>query len=132
MTTTRMLCLSILPMNPTACMGFPRLAERLNGCVRALVEVDEVIDTTWNCVIASGRYEGLPNASRYVSERRRAYKLLEKRFLWWQAAYAAEQVRHASQPSPTIFYCIHVADMTGRRAEHDQFDAGRTHRKISG
>jgi nitroimidazol reductase NimA-like FMN-containing flavoprotein (pyridoxamine 5'-phosphate oxidase superfamily) len=32
------------------------------------VEVDEVIGATWNCVIASGRYEELPNTSQYVAD----------------------------------------------------------------
>jgi nitroimidazol reductase NimA-like FMN-containing flavoprotein (pyridoxamine 5'-phosphate oxidase superfamily) len=121
---------------PDRLYGFSTLGRKIEWMrsnPRVCVEVDEVIDTkSWNCVIASGRYEELPNASQYVSERQRAYKLLEKRFLWWQTAYAAEQPRHAHQPSLTILYCIHVAEMTGRRAEPDQFDAGRTHQKISG
>jgi len=70
-------------------------------------------------VVVSGRYEELPDATSYVSERKRAYKLLEKRFLWWQTAYAAEQPRHPSQPSPKVLYYIHVDEMTDRRAAPD-------------
>jgi nitroimidazol reductase NimA-like FMN-containing flavoprotein (pyridoxamine 5'-phosphate oxidase superfamily) len=100
---------------------------------RVCLEVDEVISTKlWNCVIVSGRYEELPNEDQYMCERERGFKLLDKRFLWWQAAYAAEQLRCASQPSPTILYCIHVDDMTGRRAEPDQFDAAPAQQKTSG
>ena len=120
---------------PDRLYGFSTLGRKIEWMrsnPRVCVEVDEVTGTTWNCVIASGRYEELPNTSQYVSERQRAYKLLERRFLWWQAAYAAEQVRHEKQPSPTILYCIHVADMSGRRAEPDQFDAGQPQKKISG
>lgn len=112
---------------------FGRKIEWMRANPHVCVEVDEVTDTkSWNCVIVSGQYEELPNTPRFDSERKRAYKLLEKRFLWWQGAYAAEQLRHASRPAPKILYRIHVAEMTGRRAEPDQFDAGRPHKKTGG
>ena len=121
---------------PDRLYGFPTLGRKIEWMrsnPRVCVEVDEVIGTkSWSCVIVTGQYEELPNTSQYMSERKRAYRLLEKCFLWWQTAYAAEQPRHASQPSPKVLYCIHVAEMTGRRAEPDQFDAGRTHQKTSG
>jgi uncharacterized protein len=89
------------------------------------VEVDEVHSTkSWNCVVVNGRYEELREEPHYVSERERALELLDRRFLWWQGAYAAEQLRHEKQPSPTILYCVHVAEMTGRRAAPDVFDTG--------
>jgi nitroimidazol reductase NimA-like FMN-containing flavoprotein (pyridoxamine 5'-phosphate oxidase superfamily) len=112
---------------PDRLYGFSTLGRKIEWMrsnPRVCVEIDEVISTTsWNCVIASGRYEELPNEAQYMSERQRACDLLDKRFFWWQPAYAAEQLRHASQPSPTILYCIHVVDMTGRRTKPDLFDA---------
>jgi uncharacterized protein len=103
---------------------------RLNP--RVCVEVDEVIsNNSWTCVIASGRYEELPYAPQFVPERQQAIRLLEKRFLWWQAAYASEQFRYANKTSPAVIYCIHLDDMTGRRALPDAFDAGRVHQKTN-
>jgi nitroimidazol reductase NimA-like FMN-containing flavoprotein (pyridoxamine 5'-phosphate oxidase superfamily) len=120
---------------PDRLYGFSTLGRKIEWMrsnPRVCVEVDELSSTkSWNCVIVSGQYEELPDESPYISERKRAYKLLEKHFLWWQAAYAAEQLRPANQPAPKVLYCIHVAEMTGRRAEPDQFDAGRTHQKTS-
>ena len=132
-TTSRMLCPIYSGYEPDRLYGFSTLGRKIDWMrsnPRVCVEVDEVISTkSWNCVIVSGRYEELPNEARYMSARERAFKLLDKRFFWWQAAYAAEQLRYASQPSPTILYCIHVADMTGRRAEPDQFDAAPAQQK---
>jgi uncharacterized protein len=121
---------------PDRLYGFSTLGRKIEWMrsnSRVCLEVDEVISTkSWNCVIVSGRYEELPNEAQYMCERERGFKLLDKRFLWWQAAYSAEQLRCASQPSPTILYCIHVDDMTGRRAEPDQFDAAPAQQKTSG
>ena len=103
---------------------FGRKIEWMRANPRVCVEVDEVVSNNlWTCVIVSGRYEELPDAPGHASARREAQKSLGERFRWWQPkwqpAYAAEQVRHASEPSPTIVYCIHVTDMTGRSAVPD-------------
>ena len=97
---------------------------RLNPSV--CVEVDEITShTSWTSVIVSGRYEELPDTPEYQSERQQAQMLLEKRFLWWQTAYAAEQLRRGGggKPSAALFYCIHIDEMTGRRAVPDAVEA---------
>jgi uncharacterized protein len=121
---------------PDRLYGFSTLGRKIEWMrsnPHVCVEVDEVIDTkAWTSVIVNGRYEELPNTPPYMSERKRAYRLLEKGFLWWQTAYAAEQPRHASRPAPKVLYCIHVTEVTGRRAAPDLFDAGLTHQKTRG
>jgi nitroimidazol reductase NimA-like FMN-containing flavoprotein (pyridoxamine 5'-phosphate oxidase superfamily) len=96
---------------------------RLNP--RVCVEVDDIKDhTSWTSIVISGRYEELPDTPEYEAERRQAQMLLEKRFLWWQTAHAAEQLRRPdSKPSPTVFYCIHIEETTGRRAAPDAIEA---------
>jgi hypothetical protein len=118
---------------PDRLYGFSTLGQKIEW-MRAnphvCVEVDEVhSNKSWNCVVASGRYEELPNDDQCQSKRQRAYELLDRRFLWWQGAYAAEQLRHSRQPSQTILYCIHVGEMTGRRAAPDEFDSGMPQQK---
>jgi len=81
---------------------------------------------TWQSVIVQGRYEELSeNAGRWQTLTH-AMKLLSQRSLWWQAAYAAHQLRGPeSDPSPVVF-CVHIAEMTGHRAEPDPADLAAT------
>jgi len=88
------------------------------------VEVDDVTNrTTWTSVIVTGRYEELPDTPEFNSERQHAQQLLERKYLWWQTAYAAEQLRIKHKPSSPIFYCIHFEEMTGRRSIPDAVEA---------
>jgi uncharacterized protein len=111
---------------PDRLYGFTTLGRKvewMRANPRVCVEVDEVNgNRSWTCVILSGQYTELPNEAAYRHERQRAYQLLEKRFLWWETAFAAEQPRHASHPAPTILYRIQVTGMTGRKAQVDAFD----------
>ena len=89
---------------------------------RVCVEVVEVVSHfQWKSVIVTGRYEEFPDIPEYRDERVQAQKALEKRYLWWQAAFAADE-RHSKKGSP-VFYCIHIEDMSGRSAEPDAVES---------
>jgi nitroimidazol reductase NimA-like FMN-containing flavoprotein (pyridoxamine 5'-phosphate oxidase superfamily) len=92
---------------------------------RVCVEADEVTDRfRWKSVIVTGRYEELPETPQYESERLQARMLIEKRYLWWQAAYAANQLRFGGKESaPPLFYCIHIDEITGRSAVPDPMES---------
>jgi len=49
--------------------------------------------------------------------------LLEKRYLWWQTAYTANQLRRHKKSTPPLFYCIHIDHMTGRSAVPDSVES---------
>ena len=84
------------------------------------VEVDEVVSRRrWSSVVVLGRYEELPDTPEYGEARLQAERRLKKRALWWQTAYAAGQARSGPHPSKAIFYCIHIDEITGRRATAD-------------
>jgi uncharacterized protein len=88
------------------------------------VEVDEVrspID--WVSVVVTGRYEELPETDEYLKQRERAEALLEKRSLWWEAGLAAAQTRGKFDRDRAVFYCIHLEEITGRRASPDPVEA---------
>jgi uncharacterized protein len=81
------------------------------------VQVDEVLGPDdWASVISQGRYEELPDTTEYNQARKWAQSLLERRSSWWQAGYAASQVRRQPDARVPIFYRIHVQEMTGLRA----------------
>jgi nitroimidazol reductase NimA-like FMN-containing flavoprotein (pyridoxamine 5'-phosphate oxidase superfamily) len=89
------------------------------------VEVDEVLSHFhWSSVVIVGHYEELPDTPEYEHARQQAQLQLERRSLWWQTAYAASQVRgggpHTSDP---LFYCIHIKQVTGRRATADPVES---------
>jgi uncharacterized protein len=114
---------------------------------RVCVEVDEVESgDRWRSVIATGRYQELPEipgsdderlrteeqprqaaeaASEHQwseDERMQAYQLLQAKIGWWQPGYAAWQAR--AHPDPTeryvpIFYKIRIDQLTGHEATRD-------------
>jgi uncharacterized protein len=88
------------------------------------VEVDEVLSHfRWSSVVVLGRYEELPDTPEYAGVRLQAQVRLETRALWWQTAYAASQVRGEPDSAKAVFYCIHVEEMTGRRATSDPVES---------
>jgi nitroimidazol reductase NimA-like FMN-containing flavoprotein (pyridoxamine 5'-phosphate oxidase superfamily) len=102
-----------------------RKIEWMRANPNVCVELDDIQDhTLWTSIIIHGRYQELPDTPEYQAERRQAQMLLEKRFLWWQTAHAAEQLRRRNgKPSPVVFYCIHVEEISGRRAVPDAIEA---------
>jgi uncharacterized protein len=91
---------------------------------KVCVEADELTDHFhWTSVIVSGHYRELPDTPEFSSERRTAQLELERHMLWWQTAYAAEQLRAPSEPFAPLFYSIRIASMTGRRAIPDAVDS---------
>jgi len=88
------------------------------------VEVDEVLSHyRWSSVVVLGRYEELPDTPEYTGVRLQAQLQLEKRAMWWQTAYAASQVRSEPHPPNAVFYCIHIEEITGRRATADPVES---------
>jgi nitroimidazol reductase NimA-like FMN-containing flavoprotein (pyridoxamine 5'-phosphate oxidase superfamily) len=97
---------------PDRLYGFATLGRKiewLRSNPLVCVEADEVRSHfEWQSVIVLGRYEEYPDTPKYKESRIQAQALLEKRGLWWQTAYAANQARsHASQVAP-VFYCVHI------------------------
>jgi uncharacterized protein len=111
------------------------------------VEVDEAeAGDRWRSVIATGRYEELPeipggdDARMRLAERPRqaaeaalpdceiddermeAYRLLQTRIGWWQPGYAAWQARSHTDPKEQyvpIFYKIRIDQVSGHEATKD-------------
>jgi len=99
------------------------------------VEADEVLaHNHWESVVVLGRYEELPDKPEYGEARRQAQSVLGKRALWWQTEYAASQSRVEPKPASPVFYCIHIARLTGLRATADavesSFSAGHLRGKV--
>ena len=92
---------------------------RLNPLV--CLEADEVQShIEWTSVVIHGRYEEFPDTPEYSKRRQAAQSILEKkRPLWWQTGFAAAQTRVRFNWDVTVFYCIYIDQITGRRASPD-------------
>ena len=55
--------------------------------------------------------------------RRQAQSQLERRAMWWQSGYAASQSRTGPKPAAPVFYCIHIEEISGYRAEPDEVES---------
>jgi hypothetical protein len=104
--------------------AFSTLGQKINW-MRAnplvCLEIDEHIShNRWMSVVASGRYEELPDTPEFQSERAHAWGILQQRAMWWEPASVATERREQFTP---IFYRIHITQMTGRRATPDPVEA---------
>ena len=109
---------------PGCLYGFATMGQkiewmRLNPLV--CVEADEVRGVSeWASVVVRGRYEEFPDTPEYAEPRRAAQSRLEKvRSLWWQTGFAAAQTRGRFDRDITVFYCIHIEELSGRRGSPD-------------
>jgi len=90
------------------------------------VEVDKVQShVDWSSVIVQGRYEEFPDTPKYATSRQIAQALLEKRFMWWQIGFAAAQTRSKFDRDTPVFYCIHIEEISGRRATADPVETSQ-------
>jgi nitroimidazol reductase NimA-like FMN-containing flavoprotein (pyridoxamine 5'-phosphate oxidase superfamily) len=84
------------------------------------LEIDEVKNHNyWSSVIVFGRYEELPDKPEYEIGRRQAYKLLQKRVMWWEPAYISQAHRDHPHSLIPIFFRIKIEEITGHRACSD-------------
>jgi hypothetical protein len=69
-----------------------------------------------------GHYEELPDAPEWIAQRILAHDLLRQRAMWWEPADIRAVHLVAADELIPIYYCIHVDQMTGRRARPDRFE----------
>jgi len=84
------------------------------------IQADEIRSPSeWKSVVVFGRYEELLDDAGHEQARKHAITLFSRRDFWWVGAYAADAVRnHAGDPMPVIF-CVHMAHISGHRADPD-------------
>lgn len=120
---------------PERLYGFSTLGQKIEWMREnplVCIEADEVHDhNEWASVIAFGRYEELPDEPRYAEERRQAQSVLEHRAMWWQTGYAASQSRVEHKPASPVFYCIHIASISGHRSTPDAIEAFALRKRLA-
>jgi len=96
------------------------------------VEVDDIKNQfEWTSLVIFGRFEELPDAPEFASERNRAYELLSRRAMWWQPAYVAGAHRPSSAADDKpIYFRIFIDKITGHRAVSDESSLEPSQEKI--
>ena len=104
--------------------GFATMGQKIDWMranPRVCVETDNVhSQTDWWSVVIQGRFEELPDTGSYALRREEAQGALEKMTpLWWKVGVEAAQTRQRFDRNHAIFFCIHIEQMTGRKAMPD-------------
>lgn len=105
---------------PDHLYGFATVGEKIEWMRSnplVCVQSDELVaNDRWISVIVFGRYEEIPNSCEHASERSLAQSLLDKRPMWWQAAYLVSNIRGRSELASPVFYRVHIEEISGLRA----------------
>jgi uncharacterized protein len=92
---------------------FGQKTEWMRANPKVCLEVDEITNQSeWRSVIASGRYQELPEP-RYTAEREHARSLLERHHRWWLNPLGERQLRLGNHSITPVFCRIHIDTMTG-------------------
>lgn len=99
---------------------FGQKIEWMRANPKVCVAVDEFkSQSEWTSVIANGTYQELTEP-QFTDERELARKLLEKRYRWWQTAFAERQAKTGDQLMDPIFFRIQVVSVSGLRARDSE------------
>lgn len=91
---------------------------------KVCLEVDAVKGQfDWKSVIVTGRYHELKEGPEFSAERAAAERLLQQRYMAFQAPYQILQRREPQASGPAIFYCIRIEEISGLAAETGPFEA---------
>lgn len=100
--------------------GFATLGQKIEWMRQnplVCLEMDEMsTDHRWTTVVIVGRYEELPDSSRYEYERSIAQDLFQRHPVWWEPASVPPAGHHRR---PLILFRILIVQTTGRRAGPD-------------
>lgn len=84
------------------------------------VEIDDIKNQfEWSSLVVFGRFEELPDAAEFKTERNRAYELLSRYALWWEPAYVTGAHLPPATDDKPIYFRIFIDKITGRRAFSD-------------
>lgn len=78
------------------------------------VQTDEIVSPEeWASLVILGRYEELPDTPELKLERDLAYRLLQRKELWWEPGYSKTIVKGAERPLVPVYFRIQITQITG-------------------
>ncbi len=80
------------------------------------LEIDDVTGRDdWISIVATGRYEELPNTPEFQSDRTRALELMQERCMWWQPGSVPLNDDVNGPKVSLVVFRIALERLTGRR-----------------
>lgn len=84
------------------------------------VEVDDIVSPVhWTSVIINAKYEELVDTPDGQIHRDLAFKLLQKRNLWWEPGYVKTVIHGEQRPMEPVYFRLFIEDITGHKAVQD-------------
>lgn len=81
------------------------------------VEVDDIVSPVhWTSVIINAKYEELVDTPDGQIHRDLAFKLLQKRNLWWEPGYVKTVIHGEQRPMEPVYFRLFIEDITGHKA----------------
>lgn len=81
------------------------------------VEVDDIVSPVhWTSVIVNAKYEELVDTPDGQIHRDLAFKLLQKRNLWWEPGYVKTVIHGEQRPMEPVYFRLFIEDITGHKA----------------
>jgi len=90
---------------------------RLNS--RVCLQVDHVTDGGWESVVATGRFEELPDRIGLKQERDHAWQLLSRHVNWWEPGALRPDPAALADHSAHVFYRVLLEEVSGRAARQE-------------
>ncbi len=82
------------------------------------VQTDEIVNQEqWQSVVASGRYEELPDTPDWAVERGTASALFQRNAVWWEPGIAKTTLKSGERLMLPVVFRIHLTRITGHRGE---------------
>jgi len=86
---------------------------------RVCLQVDEATDSGWRSVVATGRFEELPDRIGHKRERDRAWQLLSQHANWWEPGALRPEPQALADHAPHVFYRVLLDEVSGRAARKE-------------
>ena len=101
--------------------GFSTVGQKIQWMrVNPLVSVqtDEIVNQEqWQSVVASGRYEELPDTPDWAIERSTASALFQRNAVWWEPGIAKTTLKTGERLMLPVVFRIHLTRITGHRGD---------------
>ncbi len=112
---------------------FGRKIEWMRANPRVCVEVDDIAhNRNWESVVATGRYEELPDTPEGKHERDKAWSLLQMQPNWWQPGFVKTVISGVERPLVPIFFRIRLDEVSGHRLDVPVSQPSREKANLSG
>jgi nitroimidazol reductase NimA-like FMN-containing flavoprotein (pyridoxamine 5'-phosphate oxidase superfamily) len=87
---------------------------------KVCVETDEIVGLEeWVSIVIFGHYQELVDTPELKMERDKAYRLLQKKKLWWEPGYTKTMIKGIARPMIPVYFRVRIMQLSGRHTAPD-------------